>query len=63
MSDLERLRGSIPPVVTPIRDGEVDYEAYRGLVEFQVAEGSHAELLSSFPLYREVVCTSGEVGA
>ena len=29
----------------------------------KVAEGSHAELLSSFPLYREVVRTSGEVGA
>ncbi len=32
MSKLERIKGSIPPVVTPIRDGEVDYDAYKGLV-------------------------------
>jgi len=46
MSDLERLKGSIPPVVTPIRDGEIDYTAYAGLVEFQVAEGSHGVLVN-----------------
>jgi 4-hydroxy-tetrahydrodipicolinate synthase len=46
MSDLERLKGSIPPVVTPIRDGEIDYAAYAGLVEYQVAEGSHGVLVN-----------------
>jgi 4-hydroxy-tetrahydrodipicolinate synthase len=46
MSDLERLKGSIPPVVTPIRNGEIDYAAYAGLVEFQVAEGSHGVLVN-----------------
>lgn len=46
MSDLQRLRGSIPPVVTPIRDGAVDFEAYRGLVEFQVSQGSHGVLVN-----------------
>ena len=46
MADLERVRGSIPPVVTPIQDGEVDYEAYAGLVEYQVAEGSHGVLVN-----------------
>ena len=46
MADLERIRGSIPPVVTPIQDGEVDYEAYAGLVEYQVAEGSHGVLVN-----------------
>jgi len=35
------LRGSYPPLVTPFRDGEVDLDAYAGLVEHQVAEGSH----------------------
>jgi 4-hydroxy-tetrahydrodipicolinate synthase len=35
------LRGSYPPIVTPFRDGEVDYETYARLVERQVAEGSH----------------------
>jgi 4-hydroxy-tetrahydrodipicolinate synthase len=46
MSDLERVRGSIPPVITPICDGEVDYEAYAGLIEYQVAEGSHGVLVN-----------------
>ena len=46
MSDLDQLKGSIPPVVTPIRDGEIDYAAYAGLVEFQVAEGSHGVLVN-----------------
>jgi 4-hydroxy-tetrahydrodipicolinate synthase len=35
------LKGSYPPIVTPFRDGEVDYETYARLVERQVAEGSH----------------------
>ena len=46
MSDLEKLRGSIPPIVTPIRDGQIDFEAYAGLVEFQVTEGSHGVLVN-----------------
>lgn len=35
------LRGSITPLVTPFRDGRLDEAALRGLVEFQIAEGSH----------------------
>lgn len=46
MSNLERIKGSIPPVITPIRDGEVDYDAYRVLVEFQAAQGSHGVLVN-----------------
>ncbi len=46
MSDLERIKGSIPPVVTPIRDGEVDFDAYRVLVEFQASQGSHGVLVN-----------------
>mgnify|MGYP003666010778 CR=1 FL=1 len=46
MTDLDRLKGSMPPVVTPIRNGEIDYEAYAGLVEYQVAEGSHGILVN-----------------
>ena len=46
MSDLERLKGSIPPIITPISGGAVDYEAYAGLVEYQVAEGSHGVLVN-----------------
>ena len=35
------LRGSYPPLVTPFKNGAVDYETYGRLVERQVAEGSH----------------------
>ncbi len=34
--------GSIPALVTPFRDGAVDYEAFRRLVDWQIAEGSLA---------------------
>ncbi len=36
------LRGSYPPVITPfLEDGDVDYDSYRKLIEFQIAGGSH----------------------
>ncbi len=35
-------KGSIPALVTPFRDEAFDEAAFRGLVEWQVAEGSHA---------------------
>lgn len=37
----ELLRGSYPPLVTPFRQGKVDLDAYAGLVEHQIANGSH----------------------
>src|SRR5690606_24584477 len=43
---LQRLRGSIPPLITPFRDGEIDYDAYAGMVEFQIAQGSHGILVN-----------------
>lgn len=43
---LSAIRGSIPPLVTPFRDGAVDEEAYRRLIAFQVAEGSHGILVN-----------------
>ncbi len=46
MSDLARIKGSIPPLVTPVRNGAIDYDAYAGLVEFQVAQGSHGILVN-----------------
>jgi len=46
MSDLEKIKGSIPPVVTPFRNGDVDYEAYAGLIDFQITEGSHGVLVN-----------------
>ena len=46
MSNLQSLKGSIPPLVTPFRNGAVDYETYAALVEFQVANGSHGVLVN-----------------
>ena len=36
------IRGSIPALVTPFRDEAIDEQAFRDLVEWQIAEGSHA---------------------
>ncbi|MCB1389060.1 MAG: 4-hydroxy-tetrahydrodipicolinate synthase [Rhodobacteraceae bacterium] len=35
------IRGSLPALVTPFRNGAVDYEALEALVEWQITEGSH----------------------
>ena len=45
-SESDRLRGSIPPLFTPFRGGDVDYETYAALVEHQIAEGSHGILVN-----------------
>ncbi len=37
----ERIRGSIPALITPMKDGKVDEAAFRKLVNWQIAEGSH----------------------
>jgi 4-hydroxy-tetrahydrodipicolinate synthase len=44
--DISRLKGSIPPLITPFRNGEVDYHAYAALVDFQIREGSHGILVN-----------------
>lgn len=43
---LADLKGSIPPLITPFKDGAVDYDAYAGLVEFQIKNGSHGILVN-----------------
>jgi 4-hydroxy-tetrahydrodipicolinate synthase len=43
---LDRLKGSIPPLVTPFRNGEVDYAAYAKLVTFQIESGTHGILVN-----------------
>jgi 4-hydroxy-tetrahydrodipicolinate synthase len=37
----ERLKGSIPALITPLKNGAVDEAAFRRLVSWQIAEGSH----------------------
>ena len=44
--DLSRLKGSIPPLITPLRGGNVDCDAYAAMVEFQIREGSHGILVN-----------------
>lgn len=41
MKEADRLRGSLVPLVTPFRNGAVDWEAFAGLIEWQIASGSH----------------------
>jgi 4-hydroxy-tetrahydrodipicolinate synthase len=38
------LKGSYPPIVTPFKNGEVDFDTYGELVEHQIREGSHGIL-------------------
>jgi 4-hydroxy-tetrahydrodipicolinate synthase len=46
MTGSDRLRGSIPPIVTPFLNGKVDYDGYAKLVEYQLAHGSHGILVN-----------------
>ena len=41
-----QLRGSVPPIITPFRDDDVDYDTYAALVEYQIANGSHGILVN-----------------
>jgi len=43
---LERIKGSIPPLITPFRNGAVDHDAYADLVQFQLDEGTHGILVN-----------------
>src|SRR5437868_2173461 len=35
------IRGSVVPVVTPFRDGQLDESAFIGLIDWQIENGSH----------------------
>src|ERR1700733_14974695 len=37
----DRIKGSIPALITPMKDGRIDEAAFRRLVSWQIAEGSH----------------------
>jgi 4-hydroxy-tetrahydrodipicolinate synthase len=37
----ERLKGSMPALITPFRGGELDEAAFRGLIAWQISEGSN----------------------
>ena len=40
------VKGSIPPIVTPFSNGDVDLDTYAKLIEFNVNEGSHGILVN-----------------
>lgn len=40
------LKGSVPPLVTPFHNGEVDFAAYAALLEAVVAGGSHGVVVN-----------------
>lgn len=40
------LRGSYPPLITPFRNGAVDFEQFEALVDRQALEGSHGVLIT-----------------
>jgi 4-hydroxy-tetrahydrodipicolinate synthase len=42
----DMLRGSYPPLVTPFRDGIVDYDSFAALIEYQIREGSHGLVIT-----------------
>jgi len=44
--NLEQIKGSVPPIITPFRGDEVDYDSYADLVERQIKEGSHGILVN-----------------
>ena len=46
MTKLDAIKGSIPPIITPIKDGQVDYSTYARLIEYQIDNGSHGILVN-----------------
>jgi len=45
-ADGKRLWGSVTPLITPFRNGAVDYETYASLVERHIREGGHGVLVN-----------------
>jgi 4-hydroxy-tetrahydrodipicolinate synthase len=43
---VDKLRGSIPPLATPLSNGKIDERAYARLVDFQITQGSHGVLVN-----------------
>ncbi len=43
---LNKICGSIPPIITPFVNGEVDYRTYSSLIDHQIKNGSHGILVN-----------------
>jgi 4-hydroxy-tetrahydrodipicolinate synthase len=46
IKSVAHLKGSVPPIVTPFRNGAVDYGTYVRLIEFQIENGSSGVLVN-----------------
>jgi 4-hydroxy-tetrahydrodipicolinate synthase len=42
----DALIGSVPPLITPFKNGKVDFETYGRLIEHQIAGGTHGILVN-----------------
>ena len=45
-NQLDKIKGSIPPLITPFKNGEVDFESYQRNLDFQIKDGSHGILVN-----------------
>ncbi|MFT4563447.1 MAG: 4-hydroxy-tetrahydrodipicolinate synthase, partial [Gammaproteobacteria bacterium] len=45
-ANVQQLRGSVPPIITPFKNNDVDYDTYASLVEYQISNGSHGILVN-----------------
>jgi 4-hydroxy-tetrahydrodipicolinate synthase len=52
------LRGSYPPVVTPFKHGEVDYDKFAEIVDYMIDNGTHGILVTSPRLCRRMSASS-----
>jgi 4-hydroxy-tetrahydrodipicolinate synthase len=41
------LKGAFTPLIVPFRDGEVDYDRYAELIEWQIEQGTHGLLVNA----------------
>jgi 4-hydroxy-tetrahydrodipicolinate synthase len=41
MMEKAKFHGSMPALVTPFKDGKIDEQAFRALIDWQIASGSH----------------------
>ena len=41
MRERAKFHGSMPALVTPFKDGEIDEQAFRALIDWQITSGSH----------------------
>ena len=44
--DPKFLIGSVPPLITPFKNGKVDFDTYGKLIEFQIKNGTHGILVN-----------------